>query len=177
MANDIDWPSIRLRHLRGEALYSISKSLDWRPTRQGIAARAKKEGWTKTTNGQIQVYDDNQQLTDARNIQKDIILQAVLAGATYKLAAAKAGVSEKTIERWRKKDPDFATLVVKARAQRLVKHEENINDAGDRGDWKASAYMLERDPLTKDQYAKQEESPKTAIQFNIGINRDEVKIR
>lgn len=176
MAKNIDWLSIRLRYLNGETAYSISKELGGRPTKQGIAQRAEREGWGKARQGKILVYNGNGELTDSRDIQKDKILQALMHGASYKLAAAIAGLSKKTLSRWREKDPDFATLVLEARAQRLGKHEQNINDAGDRGDWKASAYMLERDPLTRDQYAKQE-APETAIQFNIGINRDEVKIK
>lgn len=176
MPNDIDWPAIRLRYLNGQTAYSISKDLGGRPTKQGIAQRAEREGWGKAKEGKILVYNGNGVLTDNKVVQKDLILQALMEGTTYATAAAKAGVSKKTLSRWREKDPDFATLVMEARGQRLAKHEQNINDAGDRGDWKASAYMLERDPLTRDQYAKQE-APQTAIQVNVGINRDEVKIR
>jgi hypothetical protein len=78
------------------------------------------------------------------------IVQAVRAGATREVAAAAAGVSRRTLQRWLARGvaddaPDrflrFAVTVGEAGAQREVEALARIALAG-RDDWKADAWFL-----------------------------------
>ena len=173
---DIDWAAIRLRFVQGETIYSIAKSLNGKPSKQAIMYRQRKEGWVKLESIEnqypVSVGNDIIAFQDER---KTLVIGALSEGKSYKVAAANAGISEDTLKRWRDAEPEFQSVCLRAKANHLGRHETNISNAGDRGDWKASAYLLERDPLTKDQY-KQQESVGAAIQINIGVDRDEVKI-
>lgn len=172
---DIDWQAIYCRYVEGETPYGISKDLGGTPTKQAIMYRAKTRGWqqAKPAKGLVTVNPGEvMQFDDPR---KAVVVAEILDGATHKLAGAVVGVTDDTITNWKKADKEFSEAITAARARRLIKHEQNIDKAGDQGDWKASLAVLERDPMSKGQY-KQQEAPGTAVQINIGIDRDEVKI-
>lgn len=176
-SKDIDWQSIYCRYVDGETGHSISKDLGGRPTKQAIAYRAKTRGWqrAKPSKGLVTVNPGEvMQFDDPR---KAVVVQEILEGATHKLAGAVVGVTDDTITNWKKKDAEFSEAITAARARRLIKHERNIDKAGDQGDWKASLAVLERDPMTKGQYQPRQEHVGTAIQINVGIDRNEVKIK
>ena len=72
------------------------------------------------------------------------LLAALEAGATLRMAAAAAGVSEDTLSRWRKTRPDLQAEINQAEAQGAVKALEQIRAAAQGGAWQAAAWMLER---------------------------------
>jgi hypothetical protein len=71
------------------------------------------------------------------------ILDGVAKGLPLKIAAALAGVGERTLNEWLKSDPVFERAVAKAGAQPVMESVETIRAAG-RDDWRASSWWLER---------------------------------
>ena len=173
MSKTTDWADIRLRYQKGESLNSIADSVD--VTRQAIAKRRDKEGWVIEAQVTGLPATIPMELITHQDERKALILKALSEGKRYKVAAGYAGVSEDSERRWRKEDESYRLAVYRAKAWHLGRLEGNIGDAADR-DWKAAAYLLERDPMTKSQYKQNTDGPGVAVQFNIGINRDEVKI-
>lgn len=80
-----------------------------------------------------------------------IIVEAIAAGNFYKTAAALAGVCYETFNNWMRwgeegKEP-YAGLfqaVLHAEGKAESRHLRNITQAGDFGDWRASAWFLSR---------------------------------
>lgn len=72
------------------------------------------------------------------------LLAALEAGATLRMAAAAAGVSEDTLSRWRRNRPGLQAEMDQAEAQGAVKALEQIRAAAQGGAWQAAAWMLER---------------------------------
>lgn len=96
------------------------------------------------------------------------ILHAIAGGATEKVAAECAGISHKTWEFWCKRVPELAEHKRQAKALRTRQRLQNIDDAGDKGDWRASAWMVERDPATRDDFQRAENtSPSIHISINV----------
>lgn len=81
------------------------------------------------------------ELDDAR---RGRLLAALESGATLRMAAAAAGVSEDTLSRWRKTRPGLQAEMDQAEAQGAVKALEQIRAAAQGGAWQAAAWMLER---------------------------------
>jgi len=89
-------------------------------------------------------------LADPQRIER--VLDAVSKGMTYRLAAAFAGVSYDTFNRWRRlsmsDDPppelcDFCDALPAAEGQAAYRFASRIDEASER-DWRAAAWMLER---------------------------------
>jgi len=80
------------------------------------------------------------------------ICRGVAAGLPYKLAAAHAGITGDTFTVWRREFPDFAEAVEQAVASGITKRLNQIKRAGEKGDWKASAWWLEH--VVPEHYAK-----------------------
>src|SRR5262245_46793858 len=79
--------------------------------------------------------------------------QAILIGATYELAALYAGISPKTLERWRKQATTAKEGTVLAQLRdRLTQAEgraaigwlAKIEKAANEGNWQAASWKLER---------------------------------
>ena len=100
---------------------------------------------------------------------KPVILEAIESGATFKMAAWKAGISIAAINKWKKKgheDKDagieseysvFIDEVFKARYGRDKYYLDTIKVAAIK-DWRAAAWFLER-----------------TNQYQFGANADELK--
>ena len=73
------------------------------------------------------------------------IAHALELGASYRRAAAAAGISEDTFHEWRRAKPAFSERIEKAEATHAQKHLAVIERAAvTDGTWQASAWMLER---------------------------------
>lgn len=72
------------------------------------------------------------------------LLSALRAGNTRRAAAAFAGVSDDTLERWEQRYADFAEAIKKAEASAEVQHVAIVAQAAQSGVWQASAWWLER---------------------------------
>ncbi len=75
------------------------------------------------------------------------VLIAIRAGATYAHAAAHAGISADTLDRWRKgragAPAEFAARMAAAEGGGAVVSLAQIQLAAQNGDWRASAWILE----------------------------------
>jgi hypothetical protein len=158
----IDWELIKQRYRQGETAYAISKSLNGKPSKNGIANRAKKEGWDQISPETRTVAENLPIVRRARgsalgkrspeNIA--VILDAISQGATEKVAAALAGVSAKTITRWKQEDPQLAMEIHARRAQKTAERIQQVERAAEKN-WNAAAWLLERDPHSRDEFSKQ----------------------
>ena len=72
------------------------------------------------------------------------IMEALAAGASYKMAAAYGGISYETFRTWRAEFPAFSAAIEKAEAEAVVGRLEVIDDAAVDGNWQAAAWWLER---------------------------------
>lgn len=73
-----------------------------------------------------------------------IILETVAAGGTFRAACLRAGISEETLARWRRRYVDFAERLKKAEGDAITRNLAIINRAAAEGTWQAAAWWLER---------------------------------
>jgi len=83
----------------------------------------------------------------------DRVLEGIRQGLSYAQAAAYAGISYSTLNRWRiigqqeDAEPEFRKFwkaFQQANGEASFRLLGNINDAANRGDWKAAGWILER---------------------------------
>ena len=74
-----------------------------------------------------------------------------------------------SLNRWVDRDDQFALLVRQAESEAVRFKLQNIKKAGDRGDWKADSWYLER---TQKQIFGNETNKLGAMNLHININRD-----
>lgn len=80
-----------------------------------------------------------------RTPEREASITAALArGNTRRAAAAAAGVTERTFERWMARFVGFVAAVEKAEADAELMHVANVAKAAEDGTWTASAWWLER---------------------------------
>ncbi len=182
MIEKINWDAIHLRHKEGETAYSISKSLGGVPSKVGIMKKAKREGWRRLDQDTMRTAENLSIVRRAsgsalgkrapENIA--LILESIELGATERVAAGIAGISPKTLTRWKQEDPRFGMEIHARRSQNVAEMLRCINQASQK-DWKAAAWSLERDPYSREEFGrrnKEKEQP-TII---LNIHRDEVVI-
>ncbi len=173
---DIDWDSIKDRWLMGESAYAISKSLGGKPTKQGISQKAKRNEWAKLRQPGV---------LSSKHAEKSLValgqdtpenrrafLESLARGVTQAIAApANFGVTYQTVKTWRDKDPDFEMQVKNARARFAQKHIENIDQWSEK-DWKASKYLLEVSPETRDQFSPPQAKSGGGVTFQFQFSRN-----
>lgn len=154
----IDWDLIRLRFERGQSPYAISRDLAGRPSKQGIAKRAAREGWAVTDNGTLEIAEQLPIVKRAQALagpgkataeRVAFILELVGRGSSIKLAASAAGISPKTLKRWQDEDQQLAEQIRQARAGKLAEWIGHIDTAATR-DWKAADRLLQAAPEADD---------------------------
>jgi hypothetical protein len=172
----IDWQLIRVRFEGGQTPYAISRDLGGRPSKQGIAKRAKKEGWQVAVNGSMAIAErlpivkQAQALTGPGKATAErvaFILELVGRGASIKLAASAAGINPKTLKRWQSEDPQLAEQIRQARAGKLAEWIAHIDSAAAR-DWKAADRLLQASPEAED-FSQQQHGGITVV---LNIDRD-----
>lgn len=72
------------------------------------------------------------------------ILDALRDGATYKIACKKAGVSPRSLRRWKAKYDDLRERVQRAEAEGAGELLDVVQGAADSGDWRAAKWLLAR---------------------------------
>lgn len=178
----IPWNEIKARWESGESAYFIEQDLNHKGqkiTRQGINARAKRDGWgVRADGGLLAVTKDlptvepghgrNLSLRSPERIAA--ILEALNNGSPHYLACESNGVPRGTWDQWRRDDVELALAAEQARMGNLREQVQVIHKAGQRGDWKASQVLLKAAPETKDYFA--EDTKPTAIQFVLNIIRE-----
>ena len=178
MANNqnpgVNWIAMKAEWEGGKTSYRLSQ--EYPVTRQAIDKRAKKEGWSRDAGNQqpggwLAVAEQTNIIDEPRvgaTPEKLAgILEALSAGGTQEIACRANGISPDTFRRWCERDKALAHAVDAAKSQRALKRIGNIEKAGDRGDWKASAYLLERDEQTKGSFGGHTGSGGITIVLNI----------
>lgn len=170
----VDWALIKADFDSGLSLRECVKRQCERGvniSKRAIEKRRDKEGWTATARlPSVRAQESGEAITQHRGAeQAKIVLECLLSGGSLRLAAGRAGMSEDTLARWRDDDAEFAALVDRARFDAVTSNIKHIHSAAPR-DWKAAAYLLERNPLTKAEYATKE-SGGTVIQVNVAVDR------
>lgn len=154
----IDWDLIRLRYESGKTPYAISRDLGGRPSKQGIAKRAQREGWQQDASNilavaeQLPIVKQAQALAGPSKCTAErvaFVLELIGRGSSPKMAAAAAGISSKTLSRWTKDDPQLAEQIRQARAGKLCEWVSHIDAAASR-DWKAAKDLLAAAPDADD---------------------------
>lgn len=173
MKKGVNWHEIKARYEAGETAYSIA--FDYPITKQGIAKRAKMEGWGKGNSDWLTVAEQIENVPTAPNAKSQPvliagILEAVSKGASETLAAQAAGIDSKTLSRWKSNSPQLSAAIRTARGQVAIERIDSIEQAHKRGDWKAAAYLLERDDTTRDDFGQTQGGAPTGNVFNLQIN-------
>lgn len=187
----VNWDAIRQRYEAGETPYSIAQS-GVGVSKQAIQGRVKRHGWIQTQAAKrIAEHGkmvEQQAASLATNGNAPLPVQAtwgkdtpqtrakILAdlerGATYELAAKAAGISRMTLHDWRTKDADFADQIEAARSAHAIDHIGVIDYAGrEVKDWKASAHILAKNPLTKADFGDTAKTGGVVINVQLNVAR------
>lgn len=185
----IDWTAIERRVRDGEPYRAIAAHLtaDGTPiSHNAIMKRAKKEGWVVSAERwkrEVKAAVTGNQavtapVTDHRPVMfnKDtpeiraLILADLERGLGYTAAAERNGVSANSLRRWCEADDVFAGQCQAAIRSFEARHVDRIDQASGRGDWKASAFLLAKNPTTKQDYGDTEAKgggPQFVVVLNI----------
>ena len=178
-----DWDSIRVRYARGESSRQISKSLNGKPSRQGIMRRVKKENWLRADDALLDLARSLSicKVSDISGFGNDkrsapviaTIFAAILVGASEELAARAAGICPRTFYNWKKKYPDFAHTIEILKARKAVSWIAKIDGAKD---WRAADRLLQVAHETRDEWSRKRYNKPQTIAFNF-ITRDKVPVK
>ena len=87
------------------------------------------------------------------------------------LAAARAGISTETLAAWKRDDGEFGALVEQAHMGSVCRKIGRIDEAGERGDWKADSWYLERNRSTRDDFGGAAGAGATKIEVIVNVQR------
>lgn len=179
------WEKVRALVESGVAMSEIDRMPDM-PSKQAISDRAKREGWDldatdvdgKPPRSAFQPLLRHLLGRDSPEARQKVC-DVLAAGGSLGLAASLIGMSTETIRRWRKDDPDFEMECRVATGTGLIEPTRTLA-AATVTDWQAARYVLERNPMTRSDYA----SPNVSLiggqtTFNVlghvsvGLSRDE----
>ena len=184
-----DWAAIRQGFGAGISIRELARQ--HAPlTHRAIQKRRDKEGWdtqsaTKAatdiklaatlaataTLPSVIAQEAGQVQSQVRTEAKArIVLESLARGMPYMVAAAHAGIARHTLEAWRDADAQFAHACETAMECWHGSKLTEIDAAGARGDWKASAYRLERHHKTRETYATKGDGG-TNIQVVVNVDR------
>ncbi len=149
--NVIPWPEIARRYREGESAYALSKT--YPVSKAGILKRAKREGWTRdaalptpTPSGGVLALGER----TSQNMR--LILEDIAAAVPVNIAAQAVGMTSDGVDAWAIDDPGFAKQLSAAKARGHVKRIKLIDSAGERGDWKAAGWLIERHAETRNEF-------------------------
>lgn len=166
----VDWIEIR-RSILEENAPLRQLAVRYSVSRQAIHKRAKKEGWLVPK--QIRTPLLESRLVEAAYKATPDVLTAYVKhlseGMPKRTAASMVGVTRQTIEEWRDKDTNFDAACQAAMAHWAKTRITNINKAGDRGDWRADSWLLERHPETRSDFQGPKAEGGTTIQVVLNI--------
>lgn len=137
--------------------------------RNTLLDRIERYKWKeKASRGYLELGSDVQGVANLD--KKSVILEHLEQRATFTLAAARAGISVKTLEKWRKDDPAFNEECFKALSRKGDRHYDAM-DAAAETDWKAAERLLAINPATREDFAKTESTGGGVINVQINIPR------
>ena len=167
----VDWVAVEASWRSGETSYNLAKL--WGVAKQTIDARAKRLGWGRGEvnegRGWLEVikrtWVSPAGVKDSAEIRAQI-LEALSEGLPIRTATALVGIDQGTLSNWREKDSDFSHMVSVAQSHFVRGQANNVKSAGDRGDWRASSWLLERHHASRADYA----APTPAAMGGLTVN-------
>ena len=164
----IDWQYVRGLFESGQTAYQIAKRPDM-PSKQGIANRAKLEGWIKPKNPDRLPIVAEALAINSYLLTDDVltvVLGLIAEGATQEIAAQAAGISGRTWASWCKQDEKLRDAVRRARAGKLATWMSHVDTAATR-DWRAAQWLLHTASETRESYGANKGDGKLEIVINI----------
>lgn len=160
-----NWPYIKRLYEAGAEPAEISLQLGGRPSATIITRKLNAESWVRLP----QTINTDPRSKDSPQ-KREIILSNLREGATRKMAAAQAGVSYDTLLNWCKDDPEFRLATEIAAASFAKQHLDNVSKAG-QTDWKASSWLLQQHPTTKQDFSPAQIKGQGGINIVLNIPR------
>lgn len=105
--------------------------------------------------------DESGRSDDFNEVAERRILESVREGSTLQMAARSAGISPRTLRRWRDRYPDFDRKVQRAKAEAGERALGVIQEAADKGDWRAASWWLEK--RFPEQYGETDDLPEEEV--------------
>jgi hypothetical protein len=166
----VDWHRARVLFEAGWNPPSIAKLFTEEGasiTRQAIAKRANKEGWTRCQEEEgaqaasavparqtAPAPASSRFLVPLTAEAEEALADSLRNGCTERIAAKRIGVTLDALTAWKDGDPAFAKRLEQAAADFAGESLGRIVAAGKRGDWKADQFMVQNHPLTKDEFGE-----------------------
>lgn len=166
---DATWEAIRSRWQAGEPCRSIVRAMTLPISAAAIRNKAIRGSWERLPGVEA---PRSQPDPIARDQRHGAVLAALADGATLTLAATIAGVNATTLANWRSADARFAAQCDEASAGFARRHLSHISKAGDRGDYKASQWLVSRHRLTREDYGDQQARGSGGLTIVLNIPRD-----
>ena len=156
-----NWAAIKQQYVRGKSIHQLHKLTG--AARSSISARAKSEGWEADRSSHCNVLEKVKNTSVIKNGKHrnskrtpEVLAEIVRfleAGAPRINAAAAAGIANSTLSNWIKSDDEFKQILEVAEFSGSAKQAERIEQAGQRGDWRADAWLLKHSPRSREDYA------------------------
>jgi len=157
-----NWPEIRKQYLDGASFHKLARATG--AAKSTIQERATKEGWraerdaldkTRERVGKLPIHKGGTNLAQKFNPETvGTIIHYLEQGSSKTSAAAAAGIHYDTLKNWMDRDSDFKLAIDLAVAAGPAKQASRINSAGERGDWRADAWLLKHSPRSRDEWAE-----------------------
>ena len=157
-----DWVTIRKQYLDGASYHKLARVTG--AAKSTIQERSKKEGWpeerealdkTRERVEKMPIHGGGPAVTQKFTPETvTTIIHYLEHGASKASAAAAAGIHYDTVKRWMDRDGDFKLAIEMATAAGPAKQAKRINSAGERGDWRADAWLLKHSPRSRDEWAE-----------------------
>ncbi len=162
----VNWREIELAWKGGASPSKLAKQHN--VTRQAIEGRRDRHGWERDEAAAALVETETgQRVTepatraDRRIIANgkrtianmELVLEMLMEGSSVRMAAQRIGMASTTLHDWMKGDQDFARMAAAAEAEAGLQNLEQVRAAGARGEWKASAWLLERMRVSREDFA------------------------
>ena len=183
----VDWPEIEKRYRSGDTATVIAGDHD--VSRQAIEKRAKKQGWGSdaalsrlrhatavTVLHRDPSARDRWGLRTPENAELAIGLAEI--GAPYAVIAARMGMTPPALKAWRDSEPDFDRALNDGYAAHAAARLGDTNSAAQRGDAGAAKWLLERNPLTRDDFGGKDgaSGPTLIVQINVPRSMEELRL-
>ena len=99
--------------------------------------------------------------------KKDLVLDTLRAGGTFKLAAAGIGITDRALRYWRD-NPEFEVQCRMAQAEHCMEQIANVKRAA-KGDCKAALAFLKHHRLTREDFSDRKRPQ--AVTVTVGFDR------
>lgn len=162
---ELDWTDIERRLKAKEPVARIARDVGI--SRQALWKRAQRQGLTLPSQPKRQIASISKALQAIPHNGTGItlgkcvpetasyILDKVQQGWSIETAVGSAGMRRTAFEAWMMREPELDSAIRAARVGFLGTRENNIAQAGNRGQWQADAHILSRDPETRSQWGEQ----------------------